>query len=74
MSQMLNENDAIVTQDGRLALCIRAYSPTPRWPYPIQKNNEWKYDMFDEGHIFTMSNDDVEDELNSGGRVIIIDI
>ena len=74
MPQMLNENDAIMTHDGRLALCIRAYAPQPRWPYPDQQEKTWKYDMFNEGHIFTMSNDDVQDELTSGGRVIIMDI
>ena len=74
MTQMLNENDAIMTHDGRLALCIRAYVPQPRWPYPEQKEKVWKYDMFDEGHIFTMSDDEVQDELNSGGRVIVMDI
>ena len=74
MSQLLNENDAIMTHDGRLALCIRAYRPLPPYPYPMPQKNKWEYEMFNEGHVFTMSNDDVEEELESGGRVIIIDI
>lgn len=74
MSQMLNEHDAIMTHDGRLALCIRAYNPTPKWPYPPQAQKQWTYDMFDEGHIFCMTNDDVQEELNSGGHVIVMDI
>ena len=26
-------------------------------------------DMFDEGHVFSMSNDDIREELDSGGHV-----
>jgi hypothetical protein len=74
MAQMLNENDAIMTHDGRLALCIRVIAPTPRLPYPRQDQNKWTYDMFDEGHVFSMSDDDIQEELESGGRVIIMDI
>jgi hypothetical protein len=30
--------------------------------------------MFDEGRLYTISNDDIRDELDSGGHVIIMDI
>lgn len=76
MSQMLNEHDAIMTHDGRLALCIRAYDPAQRRPYPpkAQTQEQWAYDMFDEGRVFCMTNDDVKEELSSGGHVIVMDI
>ena len=74
MPQMLNENDAIMTHDGRLALCIRVHQAPSRWPYPQQNDSHWAYDMFDEGHVFSMSNDDIREELDSGGHVIIMDI
>ena len=74
MGQMLNENDAIMTHDGRLALCIRAYKTPSRFPYPLDQEAHWSYDMFDEGHMYTLSNVEVRDELETGGRVIIMDI
>jgi len=75
MGQMLNENDAIMTHDGRMALCIRAHRAPPHLPYPPSPDtHRWSYDMFDEGRLFTISNDDIRDELDSGGHVIIMDI
>ena len=79
---LLLEGYGLQGLDGRMALCI-AHRSMMKYTAPQDAQGEQlqlharvqhEYDMFDEGDMWTMSDNDVKDALQSGSRVIIVEI
>lgn len=83
---LLLEGYGLQGLDGRLALCI-AHRSTMKYDHSATSQHpshgeelrarayvHHEYDMFDEGDMWTMSDDEVKNALQSGSRVIIVEI
>ena len=78
---LLLEGQALMMENGRMALCIAAKPPLLSYheqPYYEMAGGyeryQWSYEMFDEGNVTNIHDADVREELDRGGKVIIIEI
>ena len=70
MGPLLLEGYGLQKKDGHLAICMHAYSVSS---IPESLGIvEWNYEMFEDGVMRCMTDDDVHHELGAGGRIIIV--
>jgi hypothetical protein len=72
---LITQGSALVMEDNRVALCLELYPPMYEPQIPSHGHDEqWTYEMFEEGNVVTIHDEDVLDELDRGSRVIVIDM
>ena len=72
MGPLLLEGYGLQRKDGHLAICMHAHSGSA-----VSKSLgilKWNYEMFEDGLMRCMTDDDVYQELDAGGRIIIVQI
>jgi hypothetical protein len=71
-SPIISTGQLLQTHDDQLALCLSAIPMMiDYWPAYIQR---WQYEMLHDGEAVPVSHDEVQQEIDQGGKVIIIDM